>query len=287
MNCMSAYSMPLWTILTKWPAPSGPIQAQHGSPSTRAAIDSRIGTERGIRLLRAAGHDRRPGERTDLAAGDAGADEVEADLAQPRLTAAGVVEVRVAAVDDDVAGLEQRDELVDDGVGGRARLDHDDDAARPLEGGDEVGHRVGGDERPLRAVLLDELRRPGAGAVVDGDDVVVVRQVAGEVAAHDGEAGDPDGREGLRGGRTSAQTSLRRRRRSADAADPGRRSRVETPHTFPSTRMMPDVRATRRGLCPGSDPGRGPGPDRWRGGVSRWRGRSRRPRPGRRRRRPR
>ena len=43
MNCMSAYSMPLWTILTKWPAPSGPIQAQHGSPSTRAAIDSRIG----------------------------------------------------------------------------------------------------------------------------------------------------------------------------------------------------------------------------------------------------
>ena len=25
MNCMSAYSMPLWTILTKWPAPSGPM----------------------------------------------------------------------------------------------------------------------------------------------------------------------------------------------------------------------------------------------------------------------
>ena len=31
MTCMSAYSMPLWIILTKCPAPSGPIHAQHGS----------------------------------------------------------------------------------------------------------------------------------------------------------------------------------------------------------------------------------------------------------------
>ncbi len=30
---MSPYSMPLWTILTKWPAPFSPIQSQQGSPS--------------------------------------------------------------------------------------------------------------------------------------------------------------------------------------------------------------------------------------------------------------
>jgi len=43
MNCMSAYSMPLCTILTKCPAPSVPIQVQQGSPSYWAAIFSRIG----------------------------------------------------------------------------------------------------------------------------------------------------------------------------------------------------------------------------------------------------
>src|SRR6266851_496948 len=35
---MSAYSIPLWTIFTKWPAPSAPMYVQHGTPSTVAAI---------------------------------------------------------------------------------------------------------------------------------------------------------------------------------------------------------------------------------------------------------
>ena len=43
MSCMSAYSMPLCTIFTKCPAPSGPTCTQHGVPSTWAAIDSKIG----------------------------------------------------------------------------------------------------------------------------------------------------------------------------------------------------------------------------------------------------
>ena len=43
MSCMSAYSMPLCTILTKWPAPSGPMCVQHGMPSTCALIVSSIG----------------------------------------------------------------------------------------------------------------------------------------------------------------------------------------------------------------------------------------------------
>ena len=36
---MSAYSMPLWIIFTKWPAPSCPTCVTHGSPSATAAID--------------------------------------------------------------------------------------------------------------------------------------------------------------------------------------------------------------------------------------------------------
>ena len=37
MTCMSAYSMPLCTILTKCPAPSVSIQAQQGVPSSALA----------------------------------------------------------------------------------------------------------------------------------------------------------------------------------------------------------------------------------------------------------
>ena len=41
---MSPYSMPLWTILTKCPAPSGPTHSQHGVPSGAfAAIAWKIG----------------------------------------------------------------------------------------------------------------------------------------------------------------------------------------------------------------------------------------------------
>ena len=58
------------------------------------------------RLGGAARHDRRALERALLAAGDAGADEVDAGLAHGLLAADGVGEQRVAAVDDDVAGLE-------------------------------------------------------------------------------------------------------------------------------------------------------------------------------------
>ncbi len=32
MICMSPYSMPLCTILTKWPAPFSPTQSQQGTP---------------------------------------------------------------------------------------------------------------------------------------------------------------------------------------------------------------------------------------------------------------
>ena len=56
-----------------------------------------------VGLDRSARHDRRALQGALLAAGDPGADEVDADLAQGGLAAAGVREVRVAAVDEDVA----------------------------------------------------------------------------------------------------------------------------------------------------------------------------------------
>ena len=133
-----------------------------------------------------------PVEGAFLAAGHAAADEVQVLLTQRMLAPPGVHEVRVAAVDHDVAVVQQRDELVDHRVGGRAGLDHDDDGPGPLQAGHEVRHRLARQERALVAVLLDQAAGPFRRPVVQRDRVAVAGQVPGQIAAHHGQAGDAD-----------------------------------------------------------------------------------------------
>ncbi|ESU50790.1 hypothetical protein P376_1233 [Streptomyces sp. HCCB10043] len=148
--------------------------------------------QRRVGLRRAARHDAGPVQRALLAAGDPHSDEVDPALAQLFLAAAGVLEVGVAAVDDDVALLQQWRELLDHRVGGFPRLHHDHQAPGAFQGGDELLGRVCGDEGALVAELLDQGVGPGRGAVVQGDGEAVAGEVPGEVAAHDRESGDAD-----------------------------------------------------------------------------------------------
>ena len=125
-----------------------------------------------------------------LAAGDAHANEVETVFTEFRLAAAGVVEMGVAAVDEHVPRLEQRGELVDHGVGGRARVDHDEQAPWLLQGLYEVLGRWRGDEGALVAELVHGVGDAGGRAVVQGDGITVAGEVAGQVAAHHAQPGD-------------------------------------------------------------------------------------------------
>ena len=130
---MSPYSMPLCTIFTKWPAPSGPTCVTHGPASVFAAMAS--STSRMI------GH--ASFEPPGISDGPNRAPSSPPDTPQPtkwmpgrpqrRLAAPRVLEPRVAAVDDDVAAVEQRQELLDRRVDGLARGNHHHDPARPLE----------------------------------------------------------------------------------------------------------------------------------------------------------
>ena len=79
--------------------------ARHAVDLGRDLLEDRA--EGLVRLLGPAGHDRRAEQRALLAAGDAGADEVQALLAQRGLAPDRVGEVRVAGVDDDVALLQE------------------------------------------------------------------------------------------------------------------------------------------------------------------------------------
>ena len=90
----------------------------------------------------AAGHDRRAVARALFAARDARADEQDAFFGQRLGAPRRVREVRVAAVDDDVAGLQVRHQLVDHVVHRLAGLDHQHHAPRPLQQPGQLLDRV-------------------------------------------------------------------------------------------------------------------------------------------------
>src|ERR1700677_2037031 len=109
MSCMSAYSMPLWTILTKWPGPGGAavgadVRAARGSVDL-GADRLEHGAQGLVGLSRSARHDGRAEQRALLAAGDPHTDEVQVLLLERGFAAAGVLEVGVAAVDEHVPRL--------------------------------------------------------------------------------------------------------------------------------------------------------------------------------------
>ena len=108
---MMAYSMPLWTILEKCPAPTLPACTQPNSPSGFSAskIGCRVLTCRGV----AAGHQRVAVLQAPHAAGDAAVDEADALLGEQVGVHLVVGPAGVAAVDHDVALVEQLGEGLD------------------------------------------------------------------------------------------------------------------------------------------------------------------------------
>ncbi|NCL75032.1 hypothetical protein AIIKEEIJ_02482 [Rhodococcus sp. YH1] len=174
---------------------AGAVGADVGA--ARGAVDvGGDGLEKGaeglVGLRGATGHDRRPVEGAFLAAGDAGADEVQAAFAQCGFAADGVGVEGVAAVDDDVAGFHRVREFLDDRVGGLAGLDHDEHPARLLQGGDELFDGFGAHEVAVVAVGFEQGVGLGDTAVVQRDGVAVAGEVTGDVRSHDGQAGHAD-----------------------------------------------------------------------------------------------
>jgi hypothetical protein len=106
--------------------------------------------------------------------------------------ARGVLEERVAAIDDDVAGFEIREQLLDEFVHRLACLDHEHHPARTLEQFHHLLNGVGADDlRPLRFVG-EEFFHLRDGAVVSDDGETVVVHVEDQVLAHDGQPDEGD-----------------------------------------------------------------------------------------------
>ena len=144
------------------------------------------------RLVGTAGHERGAEQGALLTAGDAHADEVEAALAYRLLTADGVGEERVAAVDDDVARLEDLHERLDHRIRRTTGFDHDDSGARLLQRGRELPVAERGHE-PGLGVISDELVGLRPRPVEHRDRVAFARgEIASEVRSHHRESDDSD-----------------------------------------------------------------------------------------------
>ncbi len=143
-------------------------------------------------LGRPAGHDGRSAEGAFFTTGHAGAD-VELAVAFDVFGAAGGIGiVGVAAVDQDVAFFQQGQELLDELVDGCARLDHQHDFPRTLQGGTQFGKRMRADDFQALAAAVYEIIHLGRGAVEDRDGASAAFHVQHQVLTHDRQADQAD-----------------------------------------------------------------------------------------------
>ena len=148
----------------KWPAPEAPTCAQPFS----GASASKIGSQPLHRRLVAPGHQAEPHLEAPDPAGDADVDERDLALARLGVPPLRVAEVRVAAVDDRVAGLDDVEQLLERVLGDLPGRHHQPDVARRVQLLRERAQRLRGrvDVRVVRLqlvpVLLQASRHPRA-----------------------------------------------------------------------------------------------------------------------------
>ena len=104
----------------------------------------------------------------------------------------GLAEVGVAAVDEHVARGEQGEELFDEFIDRRSRLDHEHDLARRGQAGDDFFQRVAADEVLAFAAAGQQVVHFARRAIEDSHGEAAAFDVQGQVFAHHGQADHGD-----------------------------------------------------------------------------------------------
>ena len=145
------------------------------------------------RLGAAAGHHRRTEPRAFFAARHARADEEHALALQVLGAADGIRKVRVAAIDDQVAGFQVRQQHFDEIVHRLPRLHHQHDLARPLQQPHHLFDRMRADDG-LAALggIVEEFVHFRNRAIVGHYRLTVIVHIEDEILTHHGEADQCD-----------------------------------------------------------------------------------------------
>jgi hypothetical protein len=140
----------------------------------------------------AARHERRPVQRALLAARHARSHVQHAALFDEASAADGVGEQTVAAVDENVAGVQQRQQSIDQLIHRPARFHEHDYLARTAEGGDEFLDAARGDEILAAAAASHQVIDARDAAIEHRDAKSLALHVQRQVLAHHGEADEAD-----------------------------------------------------------------------------------------------
>ena len=192
---MSPYSMPLCTVLTKCPAPPGPIHAQHGVPSgSLAAMDCRISLTSG----HACGAP--PGMIDGPLSAPSSPPEMPVPTKYIPLSASSFTRRSVSMNDEFPPSMmtspRSRWGSSCPISSSTAGFDHHHDFTRPCDRFGQFGDRAGRSKAAPGTVMFDEplyhMLFAGCRAVVYRDPEAVAFHVAGQVFAHDCQSDDSD-----------------------------------------------------------------------------------------------
>ena len=137
--------------------------------------------DEGPRLLVATGHERGAISSTLLTTGDTRADEADALGSKVSCPAVGVWEVRVAAINDNVTALKEREKALNPVVNSLSGLDEKHDSTGLLELGDELLGGVGADNWLALGLVREEAVDLGDGSVEGADSEAMVGHVQNQV----------------------------------------------------------------------------------------------------------
>ena len=168
------------------PVAAGGVVFNLGADGLEDVLDERPGSGRAAR------HHARAAPCAFFATGDPGADVQQPLRFDVFLAAVGVFEQRVAAVDDDVALVEMRDQLLDEVIHRLAGLDQHHHAPWRLEFGDHFFNRMRAKHLGALGFVGEEVINLVGGTVVDDDGKTVVIHVQNQILAHDGKANQCD-----------------------------------------------------------------------------------------------
>ncbi len=178
------YSIPLWTIFTKWPAPAGPDSSPAFVRPGRQRLKNRREPFHHLRV--AADHQAVAFCQPPDAAARARIHEIQLLRRQRRGAPHRVPVIRIPAVNDRVARRKMRRQQIDRLVHRRARRNHQPDRPRRLELRDQFLERIN-----ARRAFLDHAAHRRRVSIEPHDAMSAAHQPLHHEAAHLAQANHP------------------------------------------------------------------------------------------------
>ena len=127
-----------------------------------------------------------------FAAADTHAYKFHPQFRQLRAAPPGILKIGIAAVNDNIALLQQRSQRIQHGIHRRPRLDHQNDLPGPFQILHQLFQTVRRLQTGIAAKIFHKLIRFGCGSVKNKNRNIFTRQVSRKVSPHNSQTDQAD-----------------------------------------------------------------------------------------------